>query len=589
MTALRESSRPLVRNLTIESTSVSFSPGPGVTGLTRSSGLPGASVLPRISCLPQTSSVDESEARYRALAIKWVVAVTAIRFVCVASVPLGNGEAYYFTWSRFLSWSYYDHPPLLAWIERLTTLLSPSLAAIRLGPILCSAAFGLLFHRLADRLFGARAAFLSLILVTAIPVFLATSIVLNPEAPLAPLWVGYLLVLEGMRERDDTYRPLLAGALLGLAFLAKYTAVLLVPTTFLYLLLSAPARRWLRRPSLYAGGAIALFVALPVLYWNVAHDWPTLHLHFVERASVGLPVAGENRMSHLIEDASTPGSSAVERLARLLVGQGLAYSPFFAPALVMGLLRILRGARRDDRDLFLAAFSWPVLILLLGAMLKLKDAEAHWTMVALLPAEIAVGRAADESLGSLATARGAGLAPIAAIAKRFPVLGAGVAVSALLFVFGTVHTHSDALVRLFPSAHYDPRADMTNELAGWDQVRAHVERAAEATRGDVVLASNQYAMCGRLMVETADAPKVYCPTERRSAFDFFERNLPPRRATVLVLTSDIHREVPASLEGRACTLADDFAVERAGREVAHYFIHSCSPDPAAVERRASLD
>ena len=33
-------------------------------------------------------------------------------------LPLGNGEAYYYSWSRFLDWSYYDHPPLVAWMVR---------------------------------------------------------------------------------------------------------------------------------------------------------------------------------------------------------------------------------------------------------------------------------------------------------------------------------------------------------------------------------------------------------------------------------------------------------------------------------------
>jgi len=527
---------------------------------------------------PLALPAADVRADYRALALKFVFATSVIRFVCVASVPLGNGEAYYYSWSRFLSASYYDHPPLVAWMERFVTMFGTSLAEIRLGPIVCSAAFGLLLYRLAERLFGGRAAFLALILATAIPVFLATSIIINPEAPLAPLWVGYLLVLEGMRERDESFRPLLAGALLGLAFLAKYTALLLVPTTFLYLLMSAPARRWLRRPSLYVGGLVALVVALPVLYWNVVHGWPTLRLHLVERASVAIPVAGENTISHLVEDASTGGSSGFERLVRLLVGQALSYSPFFAPALVMGLFRILRGSRRDDRDLFLASFSWPVLVVLVASMLRLKDSEQQWTMVAFIPAIIAAGRYADEAWSS---------------AKRFPIVGAaGVAVSALLLALGTVHTHSDVLVRMFPTHGYDPRADMTSELAGWDQVRASVERAAaheaHETGGAVVLASNQYAMCARLLVETNDSPKVYCPTERRSEFDFLDRRDPPKAATVIVLTNDIHDALPPSLEDRTCSVSDEVEVERAGRPVAHYVVRSCAKASDGGEKRASL-
>ena len=59
-------------------------------------------------------------------------------------LPLGNGEAYYYSWSRFLDWSYYDHPPLIAWMVRLTTALrrvarrrSPRARSSRRAPSAC--------------------------------------------------------------------------------------------------------------------------------------------------------------------------------------------------------------------------------------------------------------------------------------------------------------------------------------------------------------------------------------------------------------------------------------------------------------------
>ncbi|MGH7296447.1 MAG: ArnT family glycosyltransferase, partial [Polyangiaceae bacterium] len=131
-----------------------------------------------------------ASASYGALALGWVATATVVRLLCVAPLPLVNGEAYYYSWSRFLDWSYYDHPPLIAWMVRVTTAFGSSPAAVRLGPILAAGAFGLLFYRLAERLFRPRTALFALVLVTALPVFLASSFVLNPEAALAPLWVG---------------------------------------------------------------------------------------------------------------------------------------------------------------------------------------------------------------------------------------------------------------------------------------------------------------------------------------------------------------------------------------------------------------
>jgi hypothetical protein len=521
----------------------------------------------------EPSSVRE-QPNYWAYAVGWVIAATVVRMVSMNPIPLGNGEAYYYSWSRFLDWSYYDHPPLIAWIVRLTTTFGHSAGAVRLGPILAAAAFGLLFYRLAQQLFRPRTAFFALVLVTALPVFFASSFIVNPEAPMAPLWVGFLLAVERMRRNDEWHRPIVAGVFLGLAFLAKYTAVLLVPAVLLYLALSPNSRRWLRRPSFYAGGAVALLLAAPVLAWNFARGWPSLQLHLVERVGALRPVAGENTVNQLVAVSSSDGVGLLQSIARVLVGQLISYSPLLAPLLVVALVKSARRARRDDRDLFLTAFSWPVLLPLLVAMTKFKDAEQHWTMMAMLPAVIAAARFGDEGWARLKAAR--------------LLANAGLALSAFLFLTAHVHARTTALLRAIPADHYDPRADTINELIGWDQVRPKVSLAASAVRGDVVLASNHYSMCGRLLFEMGDAPNVYCPTARRSAFDFFGRRDVPADATVIVVTNDVHTEIPAGIEGRTCSVVDQVEIERMGRRVAHYSVQSCPPAHSESLERASL-
>jgi Dolichyl-phosphate-mannose-protein mannosyltransferase len=528
-----------------------------------------------IHVTPAGVRVDaKAEPNYGARAVALVVTATLVRLACLGPVPLGNGEAYYYSWSRFLDWSYYDHPPLVAWMVRVvTSVFGSSPAAVRLGPILAAGAFGILFYKLAARLFRPRAAFFALVIVTALPVFVVSSFVLNPEAALAPLWVGFLLTIEGMRERDEPFRPVLAGALLGLAFLAKYTAVLLVPTTLIYFVASVPARRWLRRPSFYAGGVLALVVALPVVVWNQERGWPSVRLHLIERASAAVPVAGENTVNHLVEISSATGSGLFESIVRVAVGQLLSYSPLLAPLLVYAMVRSLGRVRRDDRDLFLTAFGGPVLVPLLVAMTKFKDAEQHWTMVALIPATIAAGSFADRVWSRSIAVRAA--------------LVAGVGLSGAVFLLANVHARSPVFLRLIPAEHYDARADMINELVGWDQVRASVAQAASAAPGQVVLASNHYALCGRLMFEMGDKPAVYCPTARRSAYDFLGRRDPPPGATVVALTTDIREELPQGLAGRSCVLTDQVEVERTGRPVARYFVHSCPPVMVESDARAS--
>jgi hypothetical protein len=525
------------------------------------------------AALPASRSLDAARdlTDYRALALGWVAVASVARFLCVAALPLGNGEAYYASWARFPAWSYYDHPPLVAWMVWLTTSLGSSALAVRMGPILCAAAFGLLFHRLAERFVTPRAALLALVIVSALPVFLASSFILNPEAPMAPLWVATLLALDDLRTHDEPWRPLIAGGLLGLTFLAKYTALLLVPATFLYLALSPGSRRWLSRPTLYLAGLVALTIALPVVLWNQAHGWPSLQLHFGERNHAALPVPGENPFNTLVGDAAEAGRGpgVVGSALRMLVGQAMSYSPLLSPLLAVGLLQLLWGARRDEGDRFLAVFGIATLLPLMVALVKIKDSEQHWTMMAMVPAVIGAARFADARWDTSRALR--------------TFVSAGLSVSALVFILANIHAHSTGILRLIPADKYDPHADIVNELVGWEDVRASIERNVQRLPGPVVLASTHYSLCGRLMFETDDKTPVYCPTVRRTEFDFLGRRHPPAGATVLALTSGVHEQLPAELLNRKCSPLDTVEIVRAGRHVAQYYLHACAPlDPGAA-------
>src|SRR5215831_14326364 len=80
-----------------------------------------------------------------------IAGTTLVRLLFVASTDIANGEAYYYVWSRFPSLSYYDHPPLVAWMAWLTTRVSHGSLAVRAGPLLCAVVFGWLLFVLGRR------------------------------------------------------------------------------------------------------------------------------------------------------------------------------------------------------------------------------------------------------------------------------------------------------------------------------------------------------------------------------------------------------------------------------------------------------
>ena len=476
-----------------------------------------------------------------------IAAATLVRLLFVSTTEIANGEAYYYVWSRFPSLSYYDHPPLVAWMTWLTTRGSHGSLAVRSGPLLCAVVFGAGVYLLGRRLFSPRAGFLAVAIVTVIPVFFVSSYALNPEAPLAPLWVLGLLLLEGMREHDEAWRPLAAGAVAGLAFLAKYSGVLLLGVGLLYVLVSPQGRRWLRRPSLYLGSLVALAVATPVLLWNHQRGWPSLVLHLIERR------------------APTDPATLALNAWHALVGQLGPLHPLIFPGLMVVLVLCIRRSAQDDRFRFLALASWPVLLFFWVMMARVRDAESHWTMVGYLPLAVAAGGLLDERAGRLSAALRWYIATCLAITL------AGTAVA-------YAYSQHPSLRRFLPAGAYDPDRDFFNEMAGWPEVRAGVAEEAARLGPGTVVASCQYALCAHLLAALDDQPAVYCPGLRRTEFDFHARRDPPRDAPVLYLQDDHYHEPPAALlPDRECRALRTLPVEREGVVMQRYHLWACSP------------
>src|ERR1700757_3140166 len=53
-----------------------------------------------------------------------ILALIALRLVSAAYTPLTFDEAYYWTWSKHLAGGYYDHPPMVAVVIRLGTMIA---------------------------------------------------------------------------------------------------------------------------------------------------------------------------------------------------------------------------------------------------------------------------------------------------------------------------------------------------------------------------------------------------------------------------------------------------------------------------------
>src|SRR4051794_32892179 len=122
----------------------------------------------------------------RAVAILIVVSAL-VRLVTASCLGLGNDEAYHFLYSVHPDLSYYDHPPMLAWVEAIgLTVSGATFSAVALRLVLTALSRGAwwLMWRIAPRWYGPRAGFYAPLALT-LPAYygLAASTFALPDGP----------------------------------------------------------------------------------------------------------------------------------------------------------------------------------------------------------------------------------------------------------------------------------------------------------------------------------------------------------------------------------------------------------------------
>src|SRR5450631_1207634 len=213
-------------------------------------------------------------AGWREVAVAVVVFASALRLIYGAQVELMPEETYYWNYSRHLDIGYLDHPPMVAWLIRLGTLLfGDTEFGVRFGALCCGTVSSFFIYRLARNVFGEASALLALAMAQVLPFFFLAGMIMTPDAPLTAAWAASVYFLERALIAGRRRAWFWAGLSLGLGLLSKYTIAMLGAGTFLFTALDPTSRRWFRRWEPYAAVFIAAAVFAPVLVWNAQHEW----------------------------------------------------------------------------------------------------------------------------------------------------------------------------------------------------------------------------------------------------------------------------------------------------------------------------
>ncbi len=197
----------------------------------------------------------------------------ALRVFFIGHHDLLAEEAYYWNYAMHLDWSYLDHPVMVALLIKLSTILfGLTEFGVRFPAFICwgiAMYYSYQWSELIQRGCGPY----SVLLLSILPFFFLYSLIITPDLPLIACWSAALYYLYRALCRHQKRAWYYAGIAIGLGLLSKYTMVLVIATTGLYVLTVPTARVWLRQKEPYLALGIIGLLFTPVIYWNITHDW----------------------------------------------------------------------------------------------------------------------------------------------------------------------------------------------------------------------------------------------------------------------------------------------------------------------------
>ncbi|MFQ3651517.1 MAG: glycosyltransferase family 39 protein [Gemmataceae bacterium] len=449
-----------------------------------------------------------------------VLVVTALLrlllLVAGLGLDLSPDEAHYWDWSRHLDWSYYSKGPLVAWIIAASTALlgplSESLTghltfairapAVVFGTLMLGSLYVLTVQVCMSRRLGL------LVVLGALthPIVTAGSSLITIDSPYACAW-GWACVLALHAIRTEAlWAWFVAGMLVGLGILAKYTMVVFVPCVALYLLLSPPHRRLLFTPGPWLLLAVASLAAVPILIWNAQHEWVSFH-HVAQLAG----------LKPREPDQSSTGIHWFGPL-HYLGGQFVLLLGTWFVLWAVAVVRFAPWWEVDEGRRFLWCLSVPMFLLFLGFSPKTGGGELNWPVTAYLT-------------GSVLAAIGYGqwrqvwMHPFIGLTCMLGLLASG-----LLYVSPALHPMMELFVGQPTKTNPTPvrKLDPTCRLRGWRDLAAAVDEICEQLRRrgeDPVLVGTSWTLPGQLGVYCREHPQAYCigslQGERLSQYDLW--------------------------------------------------------------------
>jgi len=217
---------------------------------------------------------------YKFWFVALLVGTFVLNFIQALFTGVMSDETYYMLYGAHLSWGYFDHPPAVAFLIKISSLLFSGVLGIRfMTTVLYSFTLFFIWKVIDEKYADKEKVLLFFLIAYSVVMFSVFGFITTPDVPLLFFTALFLYAYKQFLKDPSLKIVLLLGIVMAGLVYSKYQASLVIGFVVISNL------RLLRNGRFWAAALLGLFLLFPHFYWQYIHDFPTFKYHLIERAS----------------------------------------------------------------------------------------------------------------------------------------------------------------------------------------------------------------------------------------------------------------------------------------------------------------
>lgn len=446
------------------------------------------------------------------------------------TLELHPDEAYYWFWGKELQLSYYDHPPMVAYMIGIFTLFSDHEFFVRLTAVFSMSITGWFIYKLAKDVYDNDVAWIALFTYLIIPAISIGYTIVTPDAPLMLFWALSMFTAYRALFQGDWKWYILTGIAIGGLMLSKYMSVLFLAALLLFILIKMPRKLLEIKP--WAAIILALAIFIPVIYWNYQNDWISFSFQYKHGSgeSVGL---------------------RPDKFLEFFAGLFGVFTPVFFAILLYGTFRYKSYFFSTKRFFIAITYLFPLIFFLYKALFK--KMEMNWIAVAFF----------------------SGIILFAATVKELRLKKT--------FIAGSLIAILLSLILHFPSLFFlPPKLNIHYRINGAKEAAL---KAKEYLKPGDILMADHLRRAAMFSYYAGGAKLAHIPTKSRfSQYTIWDEEIDFNKVQGIYL-SKRPREKQLLNHFKEVTLLEEIKIEKEGFKTKRFYIYRCSNLNEAKEQK----